>query len=324
MKRFSIFIFAFFIVLTGLIACEQSSSTSAKTEKSELEMDHSQMGHSEMEHEESEDPIPNTKNMTEVYQQEISNSISYWHKQNVKGTNIKVAVLDTGIDLQNKDLNYIKGINFTGGTKDIFADDNGHGTKISGIIGARENDYNLLGVSPNVDLYIGKVADQNGNVQVENLVDGIEWAIQQDVDIINISLEFTEDDKELLNVIKKAHNNNIIIVASSGNINHPGDVHTAYPGAYQEVISVGMLNVDGMIYSDEFKQKDVDVFAPGEDIYSTYFNDKMTLDTGVSFATAYTSGYTALLLQSYKELNIIYDLNMVIRDLKKHLESKLQ
>lgn len=84
-----------------------------------------------------------------------------------------------------------------------------------------------------------------------------------------------------------------------------------------------MLNVDGGIFSDEFKQKDVDVFAPGEDIFSTYFNDKMTLDTGVSFATAYTTGYAALLLQSYQEKDIKYNMSMVKKDLKEYLESKI-
>ncbi|MTT31896.1 S8 family serine peptidase [Terrilactibacillus sp. BCM23-1] len=51
------------------------------------------------------------------------------------------------------------------------------------------------------------------------------------------------------------------------------------------------------MYTKEFKDKKVDVFAPGEDIISLYFKNKMTLDTGVSFATAYTSGYAALLIQ---------------------------
>ena len=153
------------------------------------EIDHASMNHSEMNHSDMDKPLPNTKDQEEIRQQEFSNSISRWHDQNIKGKNVKVAVLDTGIDKDNKDLTYIKGINFVGESKENFDDDNGHGTKISGIIGASENNYNLLGIAPDSDLYMAKVADENGNVKVENLIKGINWAVKEDVDVINISLE---------------------------------------------------------------------------------------------------------------------------------------
>ncbi|MFJ7848623.1 S8 family serine peptidase [Peribacillus sp. NPDC097206] len=298
-----VIIFSLFL----LIGCSKASSS---------EMDHSNMDHSDME----DKPLPNTKDQEEVKQQEFSNSISYWHNKNIKGENVKIAVLDTGIDKDNKDLTYTKGINFVGKNKEDFGDNNGHGTKISGIIGARKNNYNLLGISPNSDLYISKVADENGNVRVGNLIKGINWAVEEGVDVINISLELPKGTKELHQAIKKAYKNDIVVISSSGNIKFPDDTDLSYPGAYSEVINVGILNTEGEIYSQEFKEKKVDVYAPGEDIISLYLNNKMTIDTGVSFSTAYTTGYTALLIQNYKDKKENYNTKKVKKDLQKYLD----
>ena len=70
-----------------------------------------------------------------------------------------------------------------------------------------------------------------------------------------------------------------------------------------------MLNVKGKMYSKEFEKKKSRCICSREDIYSLYFNSKMTLDTGVSFATAYTSGYSALLIQKHKDNNTDYNKN---------------
>lgn len=289
-------------------------------EMNHAEMNHTVMNHTEMNHMGSDRPLPVTNNMAEVRQREISDSINYWHKKNIKGSNVKIAIMDTGIDFNNKDLVYVKGINFVGENKEDYKDDQGHGTKIAGIIGARENSFNLLGIAPKSQLYIAKVADHNGNVLFEDLIKGIDWAIEQSVDIINISLEFPVENEELHNAIKKAANEGIIILASSGNINYEGDARLMYPSGYPEVISVGMLNVEGKLFSKEFGEKKVDVFAPGEDIISTYFDNKLTLDTGVSYATAYATGYTALLIQNFKEEAQEYNNKVIIESLKKYLE----
>ena len=318
-----------------MVACssDKSSSNLSDTDSTEMnhdEMNHGEMNHDEMDHDEmdhdemdhDEKPVPKTAHMLEVTQQEVNNELSKWHKQGIKGKGIKIAVLDTGLDLNSNDISYKEGKNFVGDSLD-FADNQGHGTKISGIIGALENEHNLLGVAPLSNLYIGKVADEHGNVKVENLVKGIEWAISKDVDIINISLEFPKKHSTLEKAIKKAHKKNIIVISSSGNTKFVGDTSLAYPGAYKEVINVGMLDTEGKIYSNEYKKKKVDVYAPGEDLFSSYFNDKMTLDTGVSFAVAYTSGYTALLIERYKAEGIDYDMKKVTKDLKQNLESNL-
>ncbi len=278
-------------------------------------MNHISMSHSE------ERPIPDTSSMTEVTQLQPSVELRKWHEQGIKGTGVKIAVLDTGIDTDNRDITYVRGINFSDEDPNNFEDLNGHGTKISGIICARENGYNLLGIAPDCQLYIAKVANDHGNVMYEDLIQGIEWAIEQEVDIINISLEFPQGNPKLHQAIKAAAKNNITVLSSSGNISKLGDTSLAYPGAYPEVINVGMLNVEGEIFSEEFVHKKVDVFAPGEDIFSLYLEDTMTLDTGVSFATAFATGYTALAIQDNREQNKVYDRMTLVKELNQYLKA---
>ncbi|WP_342564876.1 S8 family serine peptidase [Paenibacillus sp. FSL R7-0345] len=79
-----------------------------------------------------------------------------------------------------------------------------------------------------------------------------------------------------------------------------------------------MLNTTGELYTEEFKNKKVDVFAPGQDIISSYLNEKMTLDTGVSFATAYTSGYAAILIQEYNQNGQAFDRSSSLHHLKEY------
>lgn len=323
MKKVSFFT-SVFLALLLINGCSNASTNNSKQKNMDHEH-HSNMSMENMDgmNMDGSDITKKTKKEKEISQQEVRNSLVKWYKKNITGKKIKIAILDTGIDKKNKDLTFVKGINFTSNNQNQFQDDNGHGTKIAGIIGARKNNYNLLGIAPESDLYIAKVADENGNVKFENLVKGIDWAIKQNVDIINISLEFPKGNTDLHQAIKKAFDKKIIIVSSSGNINYPGDTHISYPGAYKEVINVGMLNTKGKVYSKEFKDKKVDVFAPGEDIISSYFNNKMTLDTGVSFATAYTSGYIALLIQADRLNHKSYDYEQIKKQIQKNLQAEM-
>ncbi|GGL44426.1 S8 family peptidase [Sporolactobacillus putidus] len=256
----------------------------------------------------------------EFSQFEMGDSLHKWYSQGITGKGVKIALLDTGVDKTCKDLSVTKGINFVGDNPGNYNDDNGHGTKIAGIIGAKKNGLNLVGIAYDSDLYIAKVADKNGNVKFENLIKGIQWAINQHVDIINISLEFEHDNAALHQAITDAVKHNIMVIASSGNIRFPGDTYSAFPGAYKEVIAVGMLNSYGKVYSKEFLSKKVDVFAPGEDIAALYLHNKMTLDTGVSFSTAYTTGYSGLIIQSDKNKGRSITRDSLISQLKKDLE----
>ena len=98
----------------------------------------------------------------------------------------------------------------------------------------------LNGVNPYVDIYSARVLNGNNTTTVDCLIKGIEWAISKDVNIINISCGFDQDSTKLHNVIKKAYDKGILIVAAAGN---EGTVK--YTAKYKVVMQVGSINCTG-------------------------------------------------------------------------------
>lgn len=173
---------------------------------------------------------------------------SVW--QQTKGEGVTVAVLDTGCDATHDDLaaRIIGGRNFTDddrGAPANFTDYHGHGTHVAGIIGASENTYGVIGVAPKVNLLIVKVLERNGTGEYQWIVDGITYAISENVDIISMSLGAPDPHSPLHNVIKTAVlDKQIPVVCAAGN-DGDGDHRTDeidYPASYQEVISVGAVD----------------------------------------------------------------------------------
>ncbi|WP_462413632.1 S8 family peptidase [Neobacillus sp. Marseille-QA0830] len=219
-----------------------------------------------------------------------------------KGKGITIAILDTGCDLIHPDLKgrIIGGRNFTkddNGLKESYCDYNGHGTHVAGTIAGTANQQGVIGVAPEAKLLIVKVLDQNGSGQYEWIIKGIQYAIEQKVDIISMSLGGPEDIPELHEAIQKAVEQNILVVCAAGN---EGDGQEAtnewgYPGYYNEVISVGAISLDRRISDFSNSNNEVDLVAPGEDILSTYLNGKYAKLSGTSMAAPHVSGALALI-----------------------------
>ncbi|WP_370221484.1 S8 family peptidase [Cytobacillus sp.] len=219
-----------------------------------------------------------------------------------KGKGIKIAVLDTGCDLSHPDLKdrITGGRNFTdddNSDPNVFKDYNGHGTHVAGTIAAYENDAGVIGVAPEADLLIVKVLNKDGSGQYEWIINGIHYAIEQNADIISMSLGGPADVPELHDAIKAAVKKNILVVCAAGN-EGDGDDSTdefAYPGCYNEVISVGAINLERD--SSEFtnSHNEIDLVAPGEEILSTFLNGKYATLSGTSMAAPHVSGALALI-----------------------------
>ncbi|MGG3563216.1 S8 family peptidase [Neobacillus rhizosphaerae] len=223
-----------------------------------------------------------------------------WDK--TKGKGVTIAILDTGCDLTHPDLKerIIGGRNFTNddkGIKEVFRDYNGHGTHVAGTIAATINQKGVVGVAPEANLLIVKVLDRNGSGQYEWIINGIYYAIEQKVDIISMSLGGPEDVPELHEAIQKAVANNILVVCAAGNEGDGQDVtdEFGYPGSYNEVISVGAINLERQISDFTNSNNEVDLVAPGENILSTYLRGKYARLSGTSMATPHVSGALALL-----------------------------
>lgn len=243
----------------------------------------------------------------------IENSLNFVgvdsKKQKYKGKDIVIAVLDSGCDVSHRDLkdNIIGGYNFTNdynSNPSMYIDNNGHGTHVSGIISGKNYKYEI-GIAPESKLLILKVLDSKGEGEISNLIKGIEYAINwrgtngEKVRIINLSLGALESNEELYKIIKKAINMNISVVVSSGN-DGDGDQKTKeyrYPAAYNEVIQVGAIDFsDNVAYFSNINNE-IDIYAPGVNILSTYLNDSYRILSGTSMAAPFISGSLALIIE---------------------------
>jgi major intracellular serine protease len=231
---------------------------------------------------------------------EMIQAPAVWGKS--KGLGITIAILDTGCDVTHPDLKdrIIGGRNFTNddkGNSGIFRDYNGHGTHVAGTIAASSNQTGVVGVAPEANLLIVKVLDRNGSGKYEWIINGIDYAIEQKVDIISMSLGGPEDVTELHEVIQKAVANNILVVCAAGNEGDGQDSteELAYPGSYNEVISVGAINLERQISDFSNSNKEIDLVAPGENILSTYLNGRYAKLSGTSMATPHVAGALAII-----------------------------
>src|SRR5699024_8044277 len=171
------------------------------------------------------------------YLQKI-NTLDAWDVyQGSKDTTI--AVLDTGINSSHSDLKgrILSGYDFVNNDKNPL-DDNGHGTHIAGIIAANTT-KKMTGLDLYANILPVKVIDHNGDGYVSDILKGIYYAIEQDVDVINMSYVNYAYSKIEEEALWEAHDNGIVVVAASGN---EGWNKPAYPASYPPVISVSATN----------------------------------------------------------------------------------
>lgn len=251
---------------------------------------------------------------------ELTNSISrigakhFWD-QGYTGRDVVVAILDTGCNYHHLDLKdrIIGGYNFTKeseGNTTIFEDLNGHGTHVAGIIAASVNSKGIVGVAPDVSLLILKVLDLKGSGTVDSLVKAIDYAINwtgpnnERVNVLSLSLGLSSSKEILHNIIKQAVSKNIAVVVASGN-EGDGDLLSmeySYPAGYEEVIAVGAIDNSNEVANFTNTNKEVDIYAPGVDIKSTYLNGDYIDLSGTSMAVPHVTGALALLINKYETL----------------------
>lgn len=220
------------------------------------------------------------------------------------GKGVKVGIIDTGIRPNHPDLKIAGGVTFVEGTSS-YADDEGHGTHVAGIIGALDNDIGTVGVAPEAQIYAIKALNNTGVGNLSDVLAGIEWAIENNLDIINLSLTSEQGSSILERVLDKAYNRGILIVAASGNSQTtlPATTDVLYPARYQSVIAVGSVNNNLNKSRFSYFGPSLEFVAPGEKIYSTYNQPDYEYSYGTSMAAPYVAGIAALYKQAYPELN---------------------
>lgn len=158
-----------------------------------------------------------------------------------EGQGIKIGIIDTGIDYNHPDLlgfgpngKVIGGYNFVDNDNKPI-DITGHGTEVAGIIAA---DGNLKGVAPKAKLFSYKVSSTGESVSSDLIVKAIHRAIEDKVNVINISLGVNKTNDEIDQAVSEAVKNGIVVVVAAGN-NGPDDDTIGSPGKNPDVITVG-------------------------------------------------------------------------------------
>lgn len=226
------------------------------------------------------------------------------------GKGVKIAIIDSGISTHD-DLDISGGISFVKG-EPSYEEGSLHGTHVAGIIGAKNNDIGVVGVAPDSEIYAIKSLDSRGNGYISDVIEGIDWAVNNQMDIINLSLGTNVDSQALREAVDIAYENGILLVAGAGNdASTNSKIDTVdYPAKYDSVIAVGATTESDEKLPLSSTGESVEVSAPGYNILSTNNNNGYVAMEGTSMAAPFVAGFLALLIEQYPQYS-----NTEIRDL---------
>jgi len=214
---------------------------------------------------------------------------------------IKIAIVDTGVDLDHPDLanKVISNINFSNSatTDDVY----GHGTHVAGIAAAiTNNGIGVAGLGYSATIMSVKVLDDTGIGAYSWIVSGIIWAADNGAEIINLSLGGSYASSALEDAVNYAWSKGVVVVAAAGN---NGDTTPSYPAYYTNCIAVAATDANDAKASFSNYGDWVDVAAPGVSIYSTLKDNDYGYKSGTSMASPHVAGLAALVFTMVGDSN---------------------
>jgi subtilisin len=216
------------------------------------------------------------------------------HDDGETGDGADVAVIDTGIDSDHPDLGANLGsgkayVDCTGSNcNEPWDDDNDHGTHCAGIADAVDNSEGVVGVATEATLHAVKVLDGNGSGSFSDVAAGIEYTADQGWDVGSLSLGTSSGSQTVKDACTYAYEKGVLLVAAAGNDGPCSDC-VGYPAAYEECIAVSSTDSDDTLSSFSSTGPEVELAAPGGEIYSTVIGGYDTF-SGTSMACPHVSG----------------------------------
>ena len=230
--------------------------------------------------------------------------------QYTQGEGVKIAVVDTGCDLDHPDLmhNLLDGINFVkpGTPPD---DDNCHGTHVTGILVAENNDIGMVGVCPQAKVIPVKVLNSKGSGNLLDVAKGVMWAADNGADIITMSLGSPMKVQQVRKAIQYAASKGIPTFVAGGNAGNTKELF--YPANYPETISIGAIDENFNRAKFSNTGRNLDFMAPGVDIFSTVPDNWYATLSGTSMACPFAVGVAALVLSYVKQGKVKFKLETV-------------
>jgi serine protease len=175
-----------------------------------------------------------------------------------KGSGIKVGIIDTGIDFDHPALRgaYRGGYDFVHNDsvpEEETAD--AHGTFVAGVV---------LQVAPDSEIYALKIFGKENSFETPDLVRAIDWAIAHHLDVLNMSFAMKTQLDNARRALDRAEAAGIIVVAAAGNASSSID----YPAVFDTTVAVGAIDAHMNAASFSNRGPELDVVAPGVDVYS--------------------------------------------------------
>ncbi len=267
--------------------------------------------------------------------------------------NIKIAIIDSGIDMQHEDLlqniwtnpneisdngidddangivDDIHGYNFFDNNTRV-QDLNGHGTMIAGIIGAQgNNSIGIAGIAWQTQMIPIKILDEKGISSISKAIAAINYARNLNVDIINASWGYSARQTDasasaiLEAAIADAEQAGILFVSSSGNgtnyigNNNDDPAQANYPSSYplNNIIATAACDSNQeLAFFSNYGLNSVDLCAPGIDIFSTTIKNDYNAMTGTSISAAFVTGAAALILEMNPELSPLETKSLLLQN----------
>jgi subtilisin len=217
------------------------------------------------------------------------------------GKGIKIGILDTGIDYLHEDLsrNYKGGYNFIDNNTDA-RDYNGHGTHVAGIIAALDNDVGIVGVAPDAYIYSVRILDFAATGTASDITAGLEWCLNNNMQIVNMSLGSHEDSISVTRAIDVLYDHGILLIAAAGNSGNGTGTGDSIdnPARYNSVVAVGATDINDNRASFSSTGPKLEISAPGKDIYSLLPGNKYASLSGTSMASPHVAGVAALVMSA--------------------------
>ena len=227
----------------------------------------------------------------------------------LKGEGVKIAVLDSGVQLDHPDL-HISSENtadFSQSQQAGVDDHEGHGTHLAGIINGKHNENEVFGMAPQSELFLAKVTSNEWGDDPKLLANAVDWAVSKNVDILSISKGFEKHNDRLFESIQAAVQKSIIVVCAAGNFETDRN-RILFPAGFDHVLAIGASTRTKAVQANSSVASRIDLLAPGENIYSTFKESSYKRMSGTSQATPFVVSSLALLIQACRKKNIDYSL----------------